>query len=77
MSENSSIQYTLGYNDGFAEARKQFDKPSGEWLEIPVERDMLYNTGIAYTCSVCGRKNCYGKPPYCMYCGAKMEKKNE
>lgn len=53
------------------------DRPTGKWLEIPIKRDLLYNTGIAYTCSVCGRKNCYGKPPYCMYCGTKMIKEAE
>lgn len=64
--------YEAGYSAGRHDAR-----PKGEWIEIPVERDLLYNTGIKYTCSICGRGNCYGKPPFCMYCGADMRVKDE
>ena len=27
MSENASIQYSLGYQDGFLDAKKQFERP--------------------------------------------------
>lgn len=54
-----------------------YKRPQGEWIEIPVKRDLLYNTGIKYTCSICGKGNCYGKPPFCMYCGADMRGKEE
>ena len=30
MSENESIQYSLGYQDGFLDAKKQFERPQGE-----------------------------------------------
>lgn len=26
-----------------------------------------------WKCSACGRRQTYGEPPYCMYCGAEME----
>jgi hypothetical protein len=45
---------------------------TGYWINVPCERDLLYSTGIRYTCSVCGDYNCYGRPPFCMYCGAAM-----
>ena len=52
------------------------ERTRGEWIEIPVKRDLLYNTGIKYTCSICNRGNCYGKTPFCMYCGAEMRKED-
>lgn len=30
MKENESIQYSLGYQDGFLDAKKQFEKTQGE-----------------------------------------------
>ena len=54
-------------------AIKALSKAKGHWIDVPVERDIVYSTGIRYTCSECGQGNCYGHPPYCMYCGAEME----
>lgn len=44
----------------------------GKWIEVPVKRDILHPNGIKYVCSACKRDNCYGKPPFCMWCGATM-----
>lgn len=65
------------YLEGYKQGKKDFERPQGEWVEVPVKRDLLYYNGIKYTCSVCGNGNCYGKPPYCMYCGADMRKGEE
>lgn len=48
------------------------ERPHGKWIEVPVKRDILHPNGIKYVCTACKRDNCYGKPPYCMYCGADM-----
>lgn len=73
INSGDAVQYTLGYQDGFLEGKKICERPQGKWIEVPVKRDLLYYNGIKYTCSVCGEGNCYGKPPYCMYCGADMK----
>ena len=45
----------------------------GEWIEIHVDRDILHPDGRAWQCSACHNSNSYGKPPFCMWCGAKMK----
>lgn len=52
-------------------------RPQGEWIEVPVNRDILHPNGIKYVCSACKRDNCYGKPPFCMWCGATMKSEEE
>ena len=64
--------YDSGVEEGYRIAKEE--KPVGKWIRKPVERDLLYNTGIKYTCPFCGAGNCYGEPPHCMYCGARLEK---
>ena len=32
---------------------------------------------IRYVCPECGTPQTYGKPPYCMWCGAKVEKEEK
>ena len=53
------------------------ERPHGEWIEVPVKRDILHPNGIKYVCSACKRDNCYGKPPFCMWCGATMKSEEE
>ena len=53
------------------------ERPQGEWIEVPVKRDILHPNGIKYVCSACKRDNCYGKPPFCMWCGATMKSEEE
>lgn len=46
--------------------------PKGEWIEEcdekaePLKRREFY-------CTVCGNWNTYGKPKFCMKCGARMD----
>lgn len=44
---------------------------TGEWL---YEYNTEANAGLRarYRCSICGRWQTYGKPPYCMNCGSSM-----
>lgn len=46
--------------------------PKGEWIDVPCERDLLFNTGIKYTCSVCEKFNSNGHSSFCPNCGADM-----
>ena len=71
--DDMTKEYLKGYND----CKEMTERPQGEWIDVPCERDLLYNTGIKYTCSVCGEHNCYGHPPFCMYCGADMRETYE
>ena len=48
------------------------ERPKGEWIDVPCERDLLFNTGIKYTCSVCGKFNSNGHSSFCPNCGADM-----
>ena len=47
-------------------------RPKGKWIDVPCERDLLFNTGIKYTCSVCGKFNSNGHSSFCPDCGADM-----
>ena len=49
------------------------ERPKGKWINVPCERDLVFNKGIKYTCSVCGKFNSYGHSAYCPNCGAKMK----
>lgn len=46
----------------------------GTWIDVPCKSDLLNPTGIDNKCPFCGWKNSYGQPPFCMYCGAQLEK---
>ena len=50
------------------------ERPKGKWINVPCERDLVFNKGIKYTCSVCGKFNSYGHSAYCPNCGADMRK---
>lgn len=78
--ENNAVQYTLGYKDGFLEAKKQFEKPTGKWIlseETTEDLSGSFETYTRSTCSVCNQANGWGEVPYCPWCGAKMEKKDD
>jgi hypothetical protein len=48
-------------------------RPQGEWIvDYQENEDALFKHG--WKCPVCEERNTYGMPPYCMYCGAKLEK---
>ena len=42
-------------------------------LDIDNDYPVMMRTG--WRCSKCGRRESYGRTPYCPYCGAKMEAK--
>ena len=71
--ENLSLAeiYHRGYQDGSEDGLNGI-RPHGKWIEVTVKRDILHPNGIKYLCTACKRDNCYGKPPFCMYCGADM-----
>lgn len=52
-------------------------RPKGEWIDVPCKRDLLFNTGIKYTCSVCEKFNSNGHSSFCPNCGAEMRKEND
>lgn len=65
--------YANGYKKGYEDAKKEFERPTGEWIvDYQENEDALFRRG--WKCPVCGTRNTYGMPPYCMYCGAKLEK---
>lgn len=48
-------------------------RPTGEWIvDYQENEDALFKHG--WKCPVCETRNTYGMPPYCMYCGARLEK---
>ena len=59
--------YCKGLEDG-----KKIARPQGEWIDVPCDRDLLFNTGIKYTCSACGKFNSNGHSSFCPNCGADM-----
>ena len=49
------------------------DRPTGKWIvDYQENEDALFKRG--WKCPVCGTRNIYGMPPFCMYCGARLEK---
>ena len=60
------------YEKGFADARARFEPKHGEWVD-----DYDDNAGVffrrGWRCSVCNYRQSYGKPDFCMRCGAKMD----
>ena len=86
MTNKEAIKEIQKWLDGcpFEDTKKAFDlaikaleRPQGEWIEVPVKRDILHPNGIKYVCSACKSDNCCGKPPFCMWCGATMKSEEE
>ena len=49
------------------------ERPTGKWIvDYQENEDALFRHG--WKCPVCETRNTYGMPPYCMYCGARLEK---
>ena len=49
------------------------ERPTEKWIvDYQENEDALFKHG--WKCPVCETRNTYGMPPYCMYCGAKLEK---
>lgn len=63
--------YAMGYQDG-AEDGLQEIRPHGKWIEdYKADEHPAFRRG--WKCSYCGFRSGYGMPPFCMWCGAKME----
>lgn len=80
--ENNAVQYTRGYQDGFQEAKQLYEKLElkGEWIQNEKTFEDLSGSIETYTrstCSVCNQANDWGEVPYCPWCGARMEKKDD
>lgn len=59
----------LAYESGKASN----ERPTGEWVVDYQENEhAFFRRG--WKCPVCGSRNTYGMPPFCMYCGARLEK---
>ena len=67
MDERDADAFESGYIEGLNAERQK-----GKWIDVPCERDLLFNTGIKYTCSVCGKFNSNGHSSFCPDCGADM-----
>ena len=65
-TEQEAIRYTLGYQDGFLDAKKLFERPQGEWV-VGGKGTTHY-----YICSKCEQSgDC--SDAFCRYCGAEMK----
>lgn len=74
-SEEKGVCADCRFNKALDLAIKALEeRPQGEWIDVPCERDLLFNTGIRYTCSVCGKFNSNGHSSFCPNCGADMRK---
>ena len=62
-SSEKSNEIKDAYMHGYNQARKEFERPQGEWK--------LH--GMIYYCSVCGHDYEQGGNNFCGNCGAKMK----
>lgn len=62
----------IGYKKGFEDAKKQFERPHGEWI---ADDWIMGSAGThrVWCCSVCEKKSLI-KPNFCPNCGASMQK---
>ena len=63
--------YANGYKKGYEDAKKEFERPQGEWI-----MNKTSARGRNYTCTNC-RKVSRNKSEFCPKCGAKMMKEAE
>ena len=64
---------------GWLEELKEFRagkvcRPHGTWIEDVTDEQYMVRHG--WKCSVCGKRQTFGTPNYCMMCGARMEGEN-
>ena len=73
--EHEKIGFKKGFNEGYAQAQVDLERPQGEWINHRND----YGHNIA-NCSECGKTIQWhdededGIPRYCWYCGAVMQK---
>jgi hypothetical protein len=62
-----------GYKQAIIDGKTNFSRPTGKWIvDYQENEDPLFRH--RWVCPVCKNWNTYGMPPYCMYCGARLEK---
>ena len=66
-------EWQRGYDKGFADAKKQFDRLQGEWIEA---------NSTDLKCSICGHRELKERTlvtflNYCSLCGADMRKESD
>lgn len=60
--------YDKGYKNGYKDAKKEFERPHGEWQQVGE---------MTYRCTHCGWLKKIGLMPYCENCGASMKKEGD
>ena len=73
-NEEMAVQYSKGYQDGFADGMKH--KARGYWT-VDEDRENRRWDWRRFYCSACGRWQTYGTTRYCMHCGAEMRGESE
>ena len=64
--------YRVGYKKGYGDAKRKYERPTGEWIKNKIEKTIFF-------CSECGREidtKPFTRPdnfPFC-HCGADMRK---
>lgn len=81
-SAEKSNEVNDAYKRGYEQARKEFERPEGEW-QITYHKDLLgrWNSWTEYKCSICKESVCemhsdaHGEyaTKFCPNCGAKMK----
>lgn len=68
--------YQEGYTDGFDDARRNYERPHGEWKKIKRSLGDGKHSTFIYRCPFCGYvEGC--KANFCGKCGADMRGKEE
>ena len=68
-----TVDYHFFYNHGFADAKRKFERPKGEWIKA----DNLYDTIVCNKCGGIRRDNRIDHIAFCNKCGAKMDMRGE
>ena len=77
IRDNYDIGYAKGHIDGVLQGEKLYARPTGEWInDFRSDYEPFMQRG--WKCTNCSKRTTYGKPAFCMYCGADMRgDKNE
>ena len=70
-----TVDYHFFYNHGFADAKRKFERPKGEWLLVGHNDTVNF-----YKCSICGYEehdNFTKHYNFCPNCGADMRGENK
>ena len=67
--------FKQGFEAGYAKAKKDFERPRGEWKEVYLTPEEKCFYGELWECSVCWVRD--KKSNFCPNCGADMLKEGE